>query len=99
VPEARTWVAEINGTGRGFATAALAPGADLGEILMLAVDPRFQRHGLGTALIQAATAWLRDEGATTVMVETGGDPGHSPARATYERAGFRPLPVTRFRTL
>ena len=30
---------------------------------------------------------------TTVMVETGGDPGHPPARAIYERAGFTLLPV------
>jgi GNAT superfamily N-acetyltransferase len=97
---ARTWVAEVDRIARGFATAALPPGADLGEILMLAVDPRYQRRGLATALIEVATGWLRDQGATTVMVETGGDPGHAPARAIYERAGFQPLPVTRyFKTL
>jgi hypothetical protein len=33
---------------------------------------------------------------TTVMVETGGDPGHAPARRTYESAGFRPFPVARY---
>jgi hypothetical protein len=34
------------------------------------------------------------------MAETGGDPGHAPARAVYERAGFTLLPVARyFRTL
>ena len=93
---ARTWVAEVDGIGRGFATAALAPEADLGEILMVAVDPSYQRQGLATALIEVATAWLRAQGATTVMAETGGDPGHAPARATYERAGFHPLPLTRY---
>jgi hypothetical protein len=30
------------------------------------------------------------------MVETGGDPGHAAARATYERAGFAALPVVRY---
>ena len=41
-----------------------------------------------------------EAGMTTVMVETGGDPGHAPARATYEAAGFRPLPTVKyFRTV
>jgi RimJ/RimL family protein N-acetyltransferase len=30
------------------------------------------------------------------MVETGGDPGHAPARAAYEKAGFRVLPLARY---
>jgi GNAT superfamily N-acetyltransferase len=94
--QARTWVVEVDEKPRGFGTAALAPGADLGEILMVAVDPSYQRRGLGTALIEVASAWLRDQGAITVMIETGGDPGHAPARCTYERAGFHPLPVTRY---
>ena len=34
---------------------------------------------------------------TTAMVETGGDPGHAPARSTYEAAGFRHFPVKYFR--
>jgi hypothetical protein len=33
---------------------------------------------------------------TTVMVETGGDPGHAPARATYEAAGFQLFPVAKY---
>jgi GNAT superfamily N-acetyltransferase len=58
-------VVEVDGNPRGFGTAALAPGADLGEILMVAVDPSYQRRGLGTALIEVATAWLGDQGAIT----------------------------------
>jgi len=30
------------------------------------------------------------------MVETGADPGHAPARQTYEQAGFNELPVSRY---
>jgi hypothetical protein len=30
------------------------------------------------------------------MVETGGDPGHAPARHTYEKSGFQLLPVARY---
>jgi hypothetical protein len=31
-----------------------------------------------------------------VVVETGGDPGHDPARAAYETAGFTKLPIARY---
>ena len=30
------------------------------------------------------------------VVETGGDPGHAPARAAYESAGFTVLPIARY---
>lgn len=36
---------------------------------------------------------LRRAGMTTALVETGGDPGHAPARALYEHLGFTPLPA------
>ncbi len=98
--DARTWVAEVADAPQGFATALVAPAAEMGEIVMVAVDPSHQRQGLASALTEAATAWLRDQGAITVMVETGGDVGHAAARATYESAGFKALPVMRyFKTL
>jgi hypothetical protein len=31
-----------------------------------------------------------------VAIGTGGDPGHAPARRTYEAAGFTPLPLVRY---
>ena len=42
---ARTWVAEVDRRVRGFATAALR-GGDIGEVVMVAVEPSHQRHGL-----------------------------------------------------
>lgn len=30
------------------------------------------------------------------MVATGGDPGHAPARRTYERLGFAPPPLVQY---
>ena len=68
----------------------------MGEIYMIAVDPDFQRHGIATALTNHSLAWLKQAGMTTVMVETGGDPGHAPARRTYESAGFWLFPVARY---
>ena len=32
---------------------------------------------------------MRSRGMDIAVVETGGDPGHAPARAAYEKAGFR----------
>jgi ribosomal protein S18 acetylase RimI-like enzyme len=98
------WVAEQDdGAGRvaGFAVARVFD-ADrrIGELLMIAVDPAHQRRGVGRALTEHATAWMRDAGMRVAALGTGGDPGHAPARALYERAGYRPLPgVQYFRSL
>jgi ribosomal protein S18 acetylase RimI-like enzyme len=63
---------------------------------MLAVDPAAQRVGLGTALTTHAVNWMRARGVTLAVVETGGDPGHAPARQTYELAGFTLMPIARY---
>ena len=93
---ALTWVATVDGVCCGFATASLSADGEVGEIVMVAVDPDYQRRGLGAALTETAIEALRARGASVVMVETGGDPGHSAARATYERTGFTALPVVRY---
>jgi ribosomal protein S18 acetylase RimI-like enzyme len=63
---------------------------------MLAVDPAAQRRGIGRALTDQATHWLRAQGMRVAIVETGGDAGHAPARRVYEQAGFRVLPISRY---
>ncbi len=63
---------------------------------MIAVDPGYQRSGVGSLLTSHALRWFADIGMALAMVETGGDPGHAPARRTYERAGFVHLPVARY---
>ena len=68
----------------------------MGEIYMVAVDPDFQGHGIGSALIEFALAWMKDAGMSIAMVETGGDAGHAPARHTYEKVGFELFPVARY---
>jgi GNAT superfamily N-acetyltransferase len=52
--------------------------------------------GIGTALLTVALTWMRDAGMAVAMVETGGDPGHAPARRTYERLGFGVVPIARY---
>ena len=74
--------------------------ARAGEVHMIAVDPAHQGDGIGTALMQTATDWIKGQGVELVVAATGGDPGHAPARALYERLGFTPLPLVRYyRTL
>ncbi|MBC8090439.1 MAG: GNAT family N-acetyltransferase [Pseudonocardia sp.] len=96
----QVWVADVDGAVAGFVACQLHTDDLMGEIYMVAVDPPFQRRGVASALTAHALRWFAEQGMTTVMVETGGDPGHAPARATYERAGFTALPSVRyFRTL
>ena len=79
-----------------FAALKLHAEDKIGEIYMIAVDPTCQRRGIAAALTEHSVAWLKKAGMTTAMVETGGDPGHAPARRTYESAGFRPFPSVRY---
>lgn len=94
------WVAELDGVVVGFVAVQLHRDDLMGEIHMVAVDPAHQRRGVAGRLTGLAVDWMAEQGMTTAMVETGGDPGHAPARATYARAGFTPFPVARyFRTV
>lgn len=90
-----TWVAEEDGRIAGF-TAVAIRSAEMGEIYMIAVDPDFQGRRVGSELTQFACAWMREQGVPVAMVETGADPGHAPARRTYERAGFQQWPAARY---
>lgn len=80
----------------GFVGVRLHPDDQMGEIHILGVDPDQQRRGVGSALMSFAFAQIKDAGMQMVMVETGGDPGHAPSRAAYERMGFKRWPVARY---
>lgn len=90
------WVAVDSDVAVGFVAVKLDMDSRLGEIYMIAVDPDYQRRGIGTALTQFALDWMKEAGMSVAMVETGGDPGHAPARSTYEKMGFRQLPIARY---
>jgi GNAT superfamily N-acetyltransferase len=98
--EMNVWVAEVDGDVVGFVAAVLKIDSGMGEVYMLAVDPEVQNHGLGTQLTDVATDWIREAGFSLALVSTGGDVGHAPARRTYEKAGYIPVPsVNYFRAL
>jgi len=95
-PVMTAWVAESETELAGFTAARLHVERGIGEISMLAVEPIFQSQGIGSRLTGVALEWIAARGMAVAMVETGGDPGHAPARRTYEKAGFGPLGVVRY---
>lgn len=95
-PDMKVWVAIESGGIAGFVAIRFHAADKLGEIYMIAVDPDFQRRGIALALTDFAVARMKEAGMTIAMVETGGDRGHGPARAAYERAGFGLFPVARY---
>lgn len=80
----------------GWVCTRLHPEDRMGEIYVLAVDPAYQRRGAGRALTKHSCERARSAGMSMVMVETGDDSGHAPARATYETSGFERWPVARY---
>lgn len=52
----------------------------MSEVYVLAVDPLHQRKGVSRALMDHSFDVGRKAGMSMVLVETGDDPGHAPAR-------------------
>lgn len=56
------------------------------EILTIAVEPRFQRQGVGSALMRTVIAWAENRGAHRLYLDVA--EGNAPARDFYARFGF-----------
>jgi ribosomal protein S18 acetylase RimI-like enzyme len=91
----KVWVAIEAGIVAGFVAVRFHE-SKLGELYMIAVDPDYQRRGIAMAMTDFAVERMKEAGMEIAMVETGGDPGHAPARAAYEKAKFRALPLARY---
>jgi GNAT superfamily N-acetyltransferase len=68
-----------------------------GFIHDVVVDERGRRGGVATALIEAAAAWLREQGAPRVILWTA-QPNDA-AQRLFERVGFRRTMVEMTREL
>jgi GNAT superfamily N-acetyltransferase len=91
------FVAVAEGRPVGFAAVALdAFHQGMGVVEMIAVDPAYQKRGIARQLMDRSVEHMRDRGMDIAAVETGGDPGHAPARALYESLGYTALPVVRY---
>ena len=91
----KVWVAIEAGIVAGFVAVRFHE-SKLGELYMIAVDPDYQRRGIAMAMTDFAVERMKEAGMEIAMVETGGEPGHAPARAAYEKAKFRALPLARY---
>jgi GNAT superfamily N-acetyltransferase len=80
-PERDVFVAVASGRPVGFVAIALnAFHERMGVIDIIGVDPEYQRRGVSSRLTEFATRHMRSRGMDIAVVETGGDPGHAPAR-------------------
>jgi GNAT superfamily N-acetyltransferase len=95
-PSSNVWVADLATSVAGFVAVRIHDDRRIGEIDMLAVDPPHQGAGIGTALTTFAVDWIKASGIGVAMVGTGADPGHAPARRTYEKAGMKLVPMARY---
>ena len=96
-PERDAFVALIDERPVGFVTIALDGFRErMGVIDIIGVDPDYHRRGVATRLTSFALDHMQAAGMEIAVVETGGDPGHAPARAAYEGLGFTLLPVARY---
>lgn len=60
---------------------------ELGEIYIIAVDPSYQRHGLGRALVLEGMRYLSERGSSVVMLYVDAD--NRAGLALYDQLGFR----------
>lgn len=97
-PESDVWVAVVDGRAVGFvAVGFIDEGVTrAGEISMVAVGPGYQGAGVGSALVRRAVAEIKSQGVDLAVIATGGDSGHAPARALYEKLDFKPLRQARY---
>jgi ribosomal protein S18 acetylase RimI-like enzyme len=101
--DAVIFVAERDDEVLGYVWAALEPQSwkDLREaagfIHDLAVDERGRRSGIATALVDAATDWLRRRGMPRVVLGTA--ERNAAAQALFTRLGFRRTMVEMTREL
>ena len=92
----RVWTALNGDTPIGFVGVKTHADEHMGEVYMVAVDPDAQGKGIASRLIDVAVEWMKGQKLTMVIIDTGMDAGHAPARRTYEKLGFEMWPVARF---
>jgi ribosomal protein S18 acetylase RimI-like enzyme len=73
----------------GYACYGAIPCTAAGfDLYWIAVDPDFQRQGLGRVLIEAVESQIAAKGGERIYIDTSGRDQYQPTRAFYERSGF-----------
>lgn len=68
----------------------------VGEMWAAAVDPDYTRQGIGTRLLDARLAWLRERGARYAVAESWHNPDRADARTLLARAGRAVVTIDRY---
>ena len=63
------------------------------DLYWIAVDPRYQGHGIGRKLILESERQIREQNGRLVYIETSGRPQYSSTRIFYERCGYEVVAV------
>jgi ribosomal protein S18 acetylase RimI-like enzyme len=59
------------------------------DLYWIAVDPSYQRQGIGRLLVSAVESRIGAKGGQRIYIDTSGREQYAPTRAFYERNGFR----------
>lgn len=92
----RFLVAEHNGSVVGFLHYEVDSTRQRGTIGINAIHPAHQSKGIGSLMYSHVLQMMRAQEMKYVRVDTGGDPSHAPARRSYEKARFLPIPVVHY---
>ena len=84
-PNSRTWVAHAGDEIVGFLVAGREP-QQVGHIITIDVLEQWRRRAVGSALMDAAENWGRQQGLQLIYLETGED--NDAAKAFYGRRGY-----------
>ena len=81
--------AELDGVTAGYACyGPIACTLWSYDLFWIAVDPAYQRHGLGRKLVAESERLIREAGGRRVYLETSGKEQYAPTRGFYERCGY-----------
>jgi ribosomal protein S18 acetylase RimI-like enzyme len=83
----RGWVAEDEGTIRGFASVEYEPWHERLILWFLYISPAYRRRGVGRSLLAEVEAHGRDVGASHVWLETSNV--NVPGVTAYNRLGYQ----------
>lgn len=90
-PTRHFWVAKEGEVLLGF--CGLSQSFEQGDILNIGVEPAARGKGIGSALLQAAVDQFRADGGRELFLEVRAS--NAPAKALYEKFGFRQIGVRR----
>jgi ribosomal protein S18 acetylase RimI-like enzyme len=101
--DAALFVAERGGAVVGYVYAGIEPLSwrelrdECGYVHDLVVDAAHRREGVGTALLEAALAWMKERGLPRVVLASASP--NDTAQRLFERLGFRRTMVEMTREL